>query len=105
MTGVKSRTNTPAPLRAVAATGDSGRGAVTVGASALMVRKGSPVRVRQRALKKPLETAAFSRLWAADAASAKDSQAAFGPHTFRKRSDAAVWGRGQRLLATSSKRA
>src|SRR5215207_896827 len=41
-----------------------------------MVRKGSTVRVRQRALEKPLETAAFLVLRGADAASVRPR----GPH-------------------------
>src|SRR5215204_3104044 len=47
-----------------------------------MVRKGSPVRVRQRAFAKPLETAAFLVPGGADAASVR----ARGPHLGRIRS-------------------
>jgi hypothetical protein len=45
-----------------------------------MVRKASPVRVRQRALAKPLETAAFLVLGDADTGVGESSWAAFAPH-------------------------
>jgi hypothetical protein len=45
-------------------------GGIPIRSPAAMVRKGSPVRVRQSALAKPLETAAFLVLGIVDAASA-----------------------------------
>jgi hypothetical protein len=54
-----------------------------------MVRKGSPVRVRQRALEKPLETAAFLVPEGVDPASVR----ARGPHLGRVRSNCQVLAR------------